>query len=109
MTRAHQWENNAAANPGAGTAFGENGKSHANLSAKGGKKIVMDIALAIVDLPAQNLPEQNPLAQNKTDWGCGLTARKEGNYQRSSKSKRKRRRYVPADWVYYIQSSYPFQ
>ena len=69
--------------------------------------IVMDIALAIVDIPAQNLPEQNPLAQNKTDWGCGLTARKEGNYQRSSN--RKRRHYVPADRVYYLQSANPFQ
>ena len=76
---------------------------------KGGKKIVMDIALAIVDLPAQNLPEQNPLAQNKTDWGCGLTARKEENYKHRSKAKRKRRRYVPADRVYYIQSANPLQ
>ena len=95
-------------NPGAGTAFGENGKIHANLFRKGGN-LVMDIALAIVDIPAQYpyLPEQNPLAQNKTDRGCGLTARKDGNYQYSSR--RKHRRYVPADWVYYIQSAYSFQ
>ena len=77
-------------------------------SAKGGNFIVMDIALAIVDILAGN---QHPSAQkNRTDWKCwkcGLTAGKERNYQRNSKGKH--RRYVPADRVYYIQSAYPFQ
>ena len=62
-------------------------------------EVIEMIALAIVDRPAPNKPK----------WSCGLTARKEGKYQRASKPKRKLRRYVPADWVYYIQSAYPFQ
>ena len=69
---------------------------------------MMDIALAIVDILAGN---QHPSARkNRTDWKCwkcGLTAGKEGTYQRSSK--RKRRRYISANRVYYIQSAYPFQ
>ena len=77
---------------------------------------MMDIALAIVDfwqnhgicLSAENhLLTRNPRKQTQTDWSCGLTARTEGDYQRSSK--RKRRRSVLADRVYYIQSAYPFQ
>ena len=81
-----------------------------------GEIIVMDIALAIVDfwqnlsicLSAEyHLPTRNPWTKKQPDWSCGLTARKAGNYQRSSK--RKRRRTVPADRVYYIQSAYPFQ
>ena len=77
-------------------------------SAKGGNFIVMDIALAIVDILAGN--QHPPARKNRTDWKCwkcGLTAGKEGNYQRSSKGKL--RRYIPADRVYYIQSAYPFQ
>ena len=78
----------------------------------------MDIALAIVDF-RQNpsvcrsaeakylLTTRNSWTEKQTDWSCGLTARKEGTYQRSPKQKY--RRYVPADWVYYIQSAYPFQ
>ena len=78
-------------------------------SAKGGKIIVMDIALAIVDQPARNLPvnAQTQWVQKQIERSCGLTARKEGTYQRGSKQKH--RRYVPADRVYYIQSAYPFQ
>lgn len=76
----------------------------------------MDIALAIVDLwqnlsfcllAENHLLARNPCTQKHIEWSCGLTARKEGHYQRSSK--RKRRRTVPADRVYYIQSAYPFQ
>ena len=62
-------------------------------------EVIEMIALAIVDQPAPDKPT----------WSCGLTARKEGKHQRDSKPKRKLRRYVPADWVYYIQSAYPFQ
>ena len=78
-------------------------------SAKGGNFIVMDIALAIVDFSAGTGFQlaRNPRTQTQTEWRCGLTARKEGTYQRSSK--RKYRRSVPADRVYYIQSAYPFQ
>ena len=86
----------------------ENGKVHANTFSKGGKFIVMDIALAIVDLLAGN--QHPPARKNRTDWKCwkcGLTAGKERNYQRSSKGKL--RRFVPADRVYYIQSAYLFQ
>ena len=73
-----------------------------------GEIIVMDIALAIVDILAGN--QHPPARKNRTDWKCwkcGLTAGKDRNYQRSSKGKH--RRYVPADRVYYIQSAYPFQ
>ena len=72
--------------------------------------MIIALTLAIVDLPARNQQvsrTRNPLVQNQTDWSYGLTARKEGTYQRSPKQKY--RRYVPADWVYYIQSAYPFQ
>lgn len=83
-----------------------------------GEIIVMDIALAIVDFrqkpsvcrsaEAQHLlTTRNPWTEKQTEWSCGLTARKEGTYQRGSKQKH--RRYVPADRVYYIQSAYPFQ
>ena len=68
----------------------------------------MDIALAIVDILAGN--QHPPARKNRTDWKCwkcGLTAGKERNYQRNSK--RKLRRFVPANQVYYIQSAYPFQ
>ena len=69
-------------NPGAGTAFGEN-----------------------VDFSAETWFQ---LAFAKTQrMVLRPTAGKEKNYQHGSK--RKRRRYVPADWVYYIQSAYPFQ
>ena len=59
----------------------------------------MDIAKAVADQPARN----------QSDWSCGLTAGKEGNYQRNSKTKRKRRRYVPADRRYHLQGQNPFQ
>jgi len=94
--------------PGAGTTFGRNGRSHANTFSERGEIIVMDIALAIVDILAGN--QHPPARKNRTDWKCwkcGLTAGKDRNYQRSSKGKL--RRFVPADRVYYIQSAYPFQ
>ena len=72
--------------------------------------MIIALTLAIVDLPARNQQvsrTRNPLVQNQTDWSCGLTARKEGTYQRSSKQKH--RRSVPADWVYYLQSECPLQ
>ena len=68
----------------------------------------MDIALAIVDILAGN--QHPPARKNRIDWKCwkyGLTAGKDRNYQRSSKGKL--RHFVPADWVYYIQSAYDIQ
>ena len=53
------------------------------------------------------LTTRNPWTEKQTERSCGLTARKEGTYQRSSQQKH--RRYVPADRVYYIQSAYSFQ
>ena len=67
----------------------------------------MDVAFANVDLPAGNLPDQYAFEQKQTLYHCGLTAGKAGIYQRDSK--RKRRRNVPANWVYNIQSDGPFQ
>ena len=109
MTGAHQWEEQRRRKiRGQEPRLGRTANP-TQIYSERGELLVMDIALAIVDIPAQYpyLPEQNPLAQNKTDRGCGLTARKDGNYQYSSS--RKRRRHVPADWVYYIQSAYSFQ
>lgn len=68
----------------------------------------MDIALTIVDILAGN--QHPPARKNRIDWKCwkyGLTAGKDRNYQRSSKGKL--RHFVPADWVYYIQSAYDIQ
>ena len=62
-----------------------------------GEVIEMNLALAIVDQPTQDKPE----------WSCGLTARKEGKYQHDSA--KRNRRDVQADRIYYIQSAYPFQ
>ena len=80
--------------------------------------MIIALFLAIVDLRQKPsvcrsaetqylLTTRNLWTQNQTDWSCGLTARKEGTYQRGSN--RKHRRYVPADRVYYIQSAYSFQ
>jgi len=66
----------------------------------------MDAALAVVDFSAETW-FQLACTQKHIEWSCGLTAGKEGNYQRSSQ--RKHRRDVPADRVYYIQSAYSFQ
>ena len=109
MTGAHQWEANAAVKSGGRNRFWKRTAKYKQIdSAKGGNFIVMDIALAIVDILAGN--QHPPARKNRTDWKCwkcGLTAGKERNYQRNSK--RKLRRFVPANRVYYIQSAYPFQ
>ena len=109
MTGAHQWEDNAAVQSGGRNRIWRERQNTRKLIQQGGEIIVMDIVLAIVDFLADSWvqPTRNPCTQTQTDWSCGLTARKEGTYQRSSK--RKRRRSVPADRVYYIQSAYPFQ
>ena len=70
-----------------------------------GEIIEMSVAFAHVDFSAETWFQ---LAFAKTQrMVLRPTAGKEKNYQHGSK--RKRRRYVPADWVYYIQSAYPFQ
>ena len=70
-----------------------------------GEIIVMDTALAVVDFSAETWFQ---LVFAKTQrMVLRPTAGKEKNYQHGSKGKC--RRYVPADWVYYIQSAYPFQ
>ena len=116
MTGAHQWEDNAAVQAGGRNRIWRERQNTRKFIQQRGEIIVMDIALAIVDfwqnlsicLSAENhLPTRNSRTQTQTDWSCGLTARKEGIYQRSSK--RKYRRSVPADRVYYIQSAYSFQ
>ena len=109
MTGAHQWEGKRRrAIRGQEPLLGENGKSRANFQRRE-VTFEMDVAFAYVDFSAktQYLPAQHLWAKYNTNWNCGLTARKEGNYQR--KSKREHRRYVPADRVYYIQSAYSFQ
>ena len=72
--------------------------AHANLFGKGGKLIVMDTALAVVDFSAETWFQ---LVIAKTQrMELRPTAGKEKNYQHDSK--RQCRRYIPADWVYYI-------
>ena len=109
MTGAHQWEDNAAVQSGGRNRIWRERQNTRKLIQQRGEIIVMDIVLAIVDFLADSWvqPTPNPCTQTQTDWSCGLTGRKDGTYQRSSK--RKRRRSVPADRVYYIQSAYPFQ
>ena len=98
MTRAHQWGDNAAVKFGGRNRIWRERQVIRKFIQVRGEVIEM-IALAIVDQPVLN----------QSKWGCGLTARKEKDYQRNSNTKRKYRRYIPADWVYYIQSAYPFQ
>ena len=109
MIGAHQWEDNAAVKAGGRNRIWRKRQNTRKLIQQRGEIIVMDIALAIVDFSAGTGFQlaRNPRTQTQTEWRCGLTARKEGTYQRSSK--RKYRRSVPADRVYYIQSAYPFQ
>ena len=90
-------------NPGAGTTFGENGTR--KLIQQRGELIVMDTALAVVDFSAE--PQFQLVIAKTQRLELRPTAGKKKNYQHGSKGKC--RRYVPADWVYYIQSAYPFQ
>ena len=106
MTGAHQWEDNAAVQSGGRNRFERERQITRKISAKGGS-FEMDVAFANVDLPAGNLLNRNLWVQNKIDWSCGLTAGKAGIYQRYTK--RKRRRDVPANWVYDLQSDGSFQ
>ena len=84
--------------------FGENGTR--KLIQQRGELIVMDTALAVVDFLAEKSRFQLVIAKTQR-MALRPAAGKEKNYQHGSKGKC--RRYVPADWVYYIQSAYPFQ
>ena len=98
MTGAHQLKGQRRRKSGGRNRFGGERHIKRNLLRREVEN-GMDIAKAVVDQSARNQSERS----------CGLTARKGGNYQRSSKTERKFRHYVPADRVYYLQGENPFQ
>ena len=110
MIGAHQWEDNAAVKSGGRNHVWRERQNTRKFIQQRGEIIVMDTALAVVDYSAETqfqLAYSEPLYMKAYRMELRPTAGKEKNYQHGSK--RKRRRYVPADWVYYIQSAYPFQ